>query len=100
MKYGSALDEDVIESHAQSLQAKQELLTTELQLTDLTMQLDDSSPGLPLTTLLELDPNVPGRAGYLRARGMHQGCAAITSGNRGGARGAAQGVRRCAIGQG
>jgi outer membrane protein TolC len=59
VKYGSALDEDVIESRAQSLQAKQELLTTELQLSDLTMQLDDVT-GLPLTTLLELDANVPG----------------------------------------
>jgi outer membrane protein TolC len=59
VKYGSALDEDVIESRAQSLQAKQELLTTELQLSDLTMQLDDVT-GLPLATRLELDPNVPG----------------------------------------
>jgi outer membrane protein TolC len=59
VKYGSALDEDVIESHAQSLQAKQELLTTELQLSDLTMQLDDVT-GLPLTTRLELDPSLPG----------------------------------------
>ena len=59
VKYGSALDEDVIESRAQALQAKQELLTTELQLSDLTMQLDDVT-GLPLTTQLELDPSVPG----------------------------------------
>ena len=58
VKYGSALDEDVIESRAQALQAKQELLTTELQLSDLTMQLDDVT-GLPLTTQLELDPSVP-----------------------------------------
>jgi outer membrane protein TolC len=59
VKYGSALDEDVIESRAQSLQAKQELLTTELQLSDLTMQLDDVT-GLPLNTRLELDSSVPG----------------------------------------
>jgi outer membrane protein TolC len=59
VKYGSALDEDVIESHAQSLQATQELLSTELQLSDLTMQLNDVT-GLPLTTQLELDPSVPG----------------------------------------
>jgi len=59
VKYGSALDEDVIESHAQSLQAKQELLSTELQLSDLTMQLNDVT-GLPLMTQLELDPSVPG----------------------------------------
>jgi outer membrane protein TolC len=59
VKYGSALDQDVIESRAQSLQAKQELLATELQLSDLTMQLDDVT-GLPLATRLELDPSVPG----------------------------------------
>jgi outer membrane protein TolC len=59
VKYGSTLDEDVVESRAQSLQAKQELLTTELQLSDLTLQLDDAI-GLPLTTELALDPSVPG----------------------------------------
>jgi outer membrane protein TolC len=59
VKYGSTLDEDLIESAAQSLQAKQELLTTELQLSDLTMQLDDAL-GLPLTTELDLEPGVPG----------------------------------------
>ncbi len=58
VKYGSALDEEVIESHAQTLQAKQELLSTELQLSDLTMQLNDVT-GLPLTTPLALDPSVP-----------------------------------------
>lgn len=56
-KYGSTLDEDVIESRAQYLQAKQELLTTELQLSDLTIQLDDVI-GLPLATALELDAGV------------------------------------------
>jgi outer membrane protein TolC len=58
VKFGSTLDEDLIESHAQSLQARQELLTTELQLSDLTLQLDDAI-GLPLTTELELDPSIP-----------------------------------------
>jgi outer membrane protein TolC len=58
VKYGSTLDEELIESRAQTLQAKQELLTTELQLSDLTLQLDDVI-GLPLTTALELDPGVP-----------------------------------------
>jgi outer membrane protein TolC len=57
VKYGNALDEDLIESRAQTLQAKQELLTTELQLSDLTMQLNDVT-GLPLTTQLELDSSV------------------------------------------
>jgi outer membrane protein TolC len=55
VKYGSALDQDLIESTAQYLQAKQELLTTELLLSNLTMQLDDAV-GLPLTTPLELEP--------------------------------------------
>ncbi len=59
VKYGSTLDEDLVESRAQSLQAKQELLTTELQLSDLTLQLDDLI-GLPLTTELALDASVPG----------------------------------------
>jgi outer membrane protein TolC len=58
VKYGSALDADLIESRAQSLQAKQELLTTDLQLSDLHMQLNDVI-GLPLTTAVTLDPNVP-----------------------------------------
>jgi outer membrane protein TolC len=57
VKYGSALDADLIESRAQSLQAKQELLTTDLQLSDLHMQFNDVI-GLPLTTAVSLDPNV------------------------------------------
>jgi len=57
VKLGSALQEEGIESRAQSLEAKQDLLTTELQLSDLTMQLNDAI-GLPLTTELALEPNV------------------------------------------
>jgi outer membrane protein TolC len=57
VKYGSTLEEEAIESRAQSLEAKQDLLTTELQLSDLTMQLDDAL-GLPLTTALVLDAEV------------------------------------------
>jgi outer membrane protein TolC len=57
VKYGSALQEDLIESRAQLLQAKQELLTTELELSDLKLQLNDAM-GLPLTTALDLDPDV------------------------------------------
>jgi outer membrane protein TolC len=57
VKYGSTLQEEAIESRAQSLEAKQDLLTTELQISDLTMQLDDAL-GLPLTTALVLDPEV------------------------------------------
>ncbi len=58
VKFGSALEEESIESRAQSLEARQDLLTTELQLSDLTMQLDDAI-GLPLTTQLALEVNVP-----------------------------------------
>lgn len=57
VKLGSALEEEAIESRAQSLEAKQDLLSTELQLSDLTMQLNDAT-GLPLTTPLALEPNV------------------------------------------
>src|SRR5262249_59898675 len=58
VKFGSVLPEDVIESRAQHLQAKQELLTTELRITDFTLALNDAL-GLPLNTQLSLDPNVP-----------------------------------------
>jgi outer membrane protein TolC len=58
VKYGSALDAELIESRAQSLQAKQELLSTELQLSDLRMQFNDVV-GLPLARTLMLDPSVP-----------------------------------------
>ena len=62
VKYGSTLNEELIESSAQTLQAKQELLSTELQLSNLTLELDDAI-GLPLATELELDPGVPGVQG-------------------------------------
>src|SRR5271154_4963421 len=58
VKYGSALDQQLIESRAQLLQAKQDSLTTELQISDLTMQLDDVM-GLAVATQLTLDPDVP-----------------------------------------
>jgi outer membrane protein TolC len=54
VKFGSTLEEEAIESRAQSLESKQDLLTTDLQLSDLTMQLDDAI-GLPLNTSLVLD---------------------------------------------
>jgi outer membrane protein TolC len=57
VKYGSTLEEESIESRAQLLENKQELLTTDLQVSDLTMQLNDAI-GLPLTTPLTLDANV------------------------------------------
>jgi outer membrane protein TolC len=58
VKFGSTLEQDLIDSRAQLLQAKQEILTTDLQLSDLKLKLDDLT-GLPLTTALDLDPAVP-----------------------------------------
>jgi outer membrane protein TolC len=58
VKFGSVLEQESIESRAQQLQAKQELLTTDLQLTDLKLKLNDLI-GLPLATALDLDPGVP-----------------------------------------
>ena len=62
VRYGSALEADLIESRAHALQSRQELLTTELQRSDLQMQLNDVI-GLPLTTALQLDPNVSPMSG-------------------------------------
>jgi outer membrane protein TolC len=55
VKFGSSLERESIESRAQLLQAKQELLATDLQLTDLKLKLNDLM-GLPLKTGLDLDP--------------------------------------------
>src|SRR6267154_2936024 len=55
VKFGSTLEQELIDSRAQLLQAKQELLTTDLQLSDLKLRLNDLI-GLPLTTALDLDP--------------------------------------------
>lgn len=57
VKYGSTLEEEAIESRAQFLEAKQDVLSTDLQLSDLTMQLDDAI-GLPLATALTLAARV------------------------------------------
>ena len=57
VKYGSTLEADLIESRAQALQAKQELLTSQLQLSDLRMQFNDVV-GLPIMTEVALDSNV------------------------------------------
>ncbi|MGB9431597.1 MAG: TolC family protein, partial [Candidatus Acidiferrum sp.] len=51
------LEQESIESRANFLQAKQELLTTDLQLTDLKLKLNDLM-GLPLNTAIDLDPTV------------------------------------------
>ncbi len=61
VKYGSTLEVDLIESKAQLLQAKEDLLTTELQLSDLRLKFNDIV-GLPLKTDIALDPNVPAPA--------------------------------------
>ena len=58
VKFGSSLEENLIDSRAQQLQAKQELLTTDFQLADLKLKLNDLI-GLPLATPLNLDPGVP-----------------------------------------
>src|SRR5262249_4986894 len=63
---GAALDADLIESRAAALQATQELLTTELQLSDLQMQFNDVV-GLPLSAPLTLDPTVSAVAEAARA---------------------------------
>ena len=55
VKFGSTLEQDLIDSRAQFLQAKQEMLSTDLQLSDLNLKLNDLI-GLPLTTALDLDP--------------------------------------------
>src|SRR5258705_12202379 len=57
VKFGSSLEQDLIDSRAQFLQAKQELLATDLQLSDLNLKLNDLI-GLPLATALDLDPAV------------------------------------------
>src|SRR5215469_6276555 len=61
VKYGSTLEADLIESQAQSLEAKQDLLTSELQLSDLRMQFNDVV-GLPIKSDIVLDPDVPAPA--------------------------------------
>jgi outer membrane protein TolC len=58
VKFGSTLEQDLIDSRAQLLQAKQEILSTDLQLSDLKLKLNDLT-GLPLKTTLDLNPAVP-----------------------------------------
>jgi outer membrane protein TolC len=57
VKHGSLLEAARVESRANLLEAQQGLLTTDMQIADLTIQLNDVL-GLPLTTKLVLDPNV------------------------------------------
>ena len=62
VKYGSTLEVDLIDAKAQLLQAKQNLLTMELQLSDLRLKFNDVV-GLPLKTEVALDPDVSAPAG-------------------------------------
>jgi len=57
VKNGSLLEVSRVESSANLLDAKQSLLATDMQIADLTIQLNDVL-GLPLNTKLVLDPNV------------------------------------------
>ena len=57
VKFGSTLEQDLIDSRAQLLQSTQELLTTDLQLSDLKLKLNDLI-GLPLSARLDLDSAV------------------------------------------
>jgi outer membrane protein TolC len=57
VKFGSALEQESIDSRAQLLQIQQEMLTTDLQLSDLRLKLNDLI-GLPLSTTLDLDAAV------------------------------------------
>jgi outer membrane protein len=57
VKLGATLEQESIEARAGTLEARQELLTTELQLSDSMTQLNDTI-GLPLTTHLVLDTSV------------------------------------------
>src|SRR6202049_798861 len=65
VKYGNTLEADLMETRAQALQSKQELLSTDLQLSDLRMQFNESV-GFPLEKELALDPQVSPPAGSCR----------------------------------
>jgi outer membrane protein TolC len=58
VRNGNALRVAAIEGHARLLESEQSVLTAELQLSDLTTELNDLL-GLPLDTHLELDAAVP-----------------------------------------
>ena len=57
VKVGSTLEQESIEARAETLGARQEVLSTELQLSDSLTQLNDAI-GLPLTTQLVLNDSV------------------------------------------
>ena len=60
IRKGSALKISAIQSRAGLLESQQAVLTAELQLDDLTAKLNDLM-GLPLDTVLDLDPAVPAK---------------------------------------
>src|SRR5207244_11486530 len=57
---GAALRVAALQGRASVLESQQAVLTADLQLTDLTTELNDLM-GLPLDTRLELDPAVPAK---------------------------------------
>jgi outer membrane protein TolC len=57
VKFGSSLEEQAVETRAQALESKQDLLTTDLQLSDTIMKLNDVL-GLPINTPLNLEPSM------------------------------------------
>ena len=57
VRLGAKLERESIEANAETLEARQDLLTTDLRFADLTIQMDDAI-GLPLTTKLDLDDAV------------------------------------------
>jgi outer membrane protein TolC len=58
VKYGNTLEADLIDSRAQSLQARQDLLNVQLHLSDLRMHFNETV-GIPIKAEVLLDPNVP-----------------------------------------
>jgi len=58
VRHGSALNVAAIQGRAGLLESQQSVLTADLQLSDLTTELNDLL-GLPLDTQLQLDPSVP-----------------------------------------
>ena len=69
VRNGSALKVAAIQGRAGLLESQQAVLTADLQLSDLTTELNDLL-GLPLDTRLELDPAVPATFDAAPARGV------------------------------
>lgn len=96
---GNALRIATIEGRAGLLQSEQAALTIDLQLSDLTTELNDLL-GLPLDTSLETERRAAGQLGRSPTRGVRKDCLGGESANPGGScgRGASQGRGdRCQI---